>query len=225
LKIIGYFILNASFSSFNFLAIIKVVCAIISEIIHRYFTVAYPVNLTLKFNSQFANICLLIIFLIKTYFMATGVLGDVKYSILNPQKFIKLNGNSWVLMDGRNINNSDLFKETGMTMLPDARGVFLRSMNVGRDTTQGDPDGNTRLAGSYQGDEVKAHTHQYSDAYYAEYIGGNQGLAGNKGDWDYDNGRIANMQTTQPSGIAESRPRNICVFVYIKIMIKDDSSQ
>lgn len=145
-----------------------------------------------------------------------GRIGDVKYSVLNPENFVRENGKGWVLMDGRNINNTDLFRLTRLNNIPDGRGVFIRNMNAGRSVAEGDPAGN-RAMGSYQADEIKTHTHQYSDAHYAEVNCGNQGLFGNKGESDNDNGRCVTTQTTVASGGPESRPRNIALYAYIKV--------
>lgn len=143
--------------------------------------------------------------------MAQGVIGDVKHSILNPERFINLNGKGWVLMDGRNINNSDLFRLTGMTMLPDARGVFIRAMNENRDPEDGDSDGN-RIIGKYQKDSVGPHAHRY---YYPGYHGSDK----------YEGGGVYRRvmleeggdRSTSDTETKETKPRNITLYVYIKI--------
>lgn len=143
--------------------------------------------------------------------MATGILGDVKNSILDPQKFVRLNGAGWVLMDGRNINNSDLFHLTGMTMIPDARGVFIRSMNENRDTNLGDTEGN-RSVGVYQTDEVKQHNHQYTDIFNPDDVesdNSSERAAGVR--------ENAVVKTTSDYGGKETRPRNIALYTYIKV--------
>lgn len=155
--------------------------------------------------------------------MPTGILGDVKYSTLNPEKFIQLHGKSWVLMDGRNINNTDLFKLTQMSMLPDARGVFLRSMNVNRDSNEGDSDGDRPL-GSYQPDEFKAHKHDVIDnghnhgLKYTLNQGTNVGASGAEATTlgaGYINGHANIAESTK--GGRETRPRNISLYVYVKV--------
>lgn len=83
----------------------------------------------------------------------SGTLGDVKYSILAPTQFQKLNGNEWRLMDGQSIVGTKLSQMTGKSALPDARGMFIRGMNANREFPFGDLDGN-RPVGSEQNDMV-----------------------------------------------------------------------
>ena len=166
-------------------------------------------------KSKIFLIALLIVGTATTY-AQRAKLGEVRYSLLDPEKFINLNGKSWVLMDGRNISGTDLAELTSATNIPDGRGVFIRGANAKRDPQSGDPDGD-RPVGSFQRDEVVQHSHVYSDAHFAEINGGNQGLQGNKGDSDYDNGRLATNQTTQVTGGAETRPRNIVLYSYLKV--------
>jgi hypothetical protein len=84
---------------------------------------------------------------------SSGTLGDVKYSILAPTEFQKLNGNEWKLMDGQSIVGTKLSQMTGRSALPDARGMFIRGMNANREFPFGDLDGN-RPVGSEQNDMV-----------------------------------------------------------------------
>ena len=58
----------------------------------------------------------------------------MKQSILPEPVFQTLHGSQWVLMDGRNVVSSDLYKLGYLgvnTCIPDARGRFLRSFNGG----------------------------------------------------------------------------------------------
>jgi len=149
----------------------------------------------------------------------------------------------WVVCDGKLYNRADtaykkLFNAIGVSWggdgvnkfaVPDLRGLFLRGVseksNVDPDTllrTKSRPDLNSsgnggNAVGSKQQDDIKEHTHKYQDAYFAEVNCGNQGLEGNKGESDNDNGRCANEQTTAPSGGAETRPKNAYVYYIIKL--------
>lgn len=143
--------------------------------------------------------------------MATGTLGDVKYSILNPERFVNLNGKGWVLMDGRNINNTDLFKLTGMNMLPDARGVFVRAMNENRDPEDGDSDGN-RIIGTYQVDSVGPHLHKY---YFPGYHSSDKYEGG--GNYRRVMLEEGGERNTSASDSKETKPRNIALYVYVKV--------
>ena len=70
--------------------------------------------------------------------ISKGSLGDVKYSILPPEQFKKLNGNGWQWMDGSDIDKTDLHDFliaerlqgilTNGKKLPNANGMFIRSM-------------------------------------------------------------------------------------------------
>lgn len=149
----------------------------------------------------------------------------------------------WVVCDGQLYDRTErayvnLFDAIGVSWggdggnkfaVPDLRGLFLRGVT---DNTDVDPNATEReksrpdlnssgnggnAVGSKQKDEIKQHTHIYSDAHYAEVNCGNQGLFGNKGDSDGDNGRCTTNQTTNPTGGAESRPKNAYVYYLIKL--------
>ena len=144
----------------------------------------------------------------------SGSLGDVRYSVLPPANFRNLNGDGWQLMDGRNINGSDLCTEFGTCQIPDARGVFIRGMNVGRDQASGDPEGN-RGVGSYQSDNIESHTHGLHHRIIGDTRGGfTHGVAAGGGSGSiHDIG----IRTTDAKGGNETRPRNIALYVYIKV--------
>ena len=135
----------------------------------------------------------------------SGNLGDVKYSILDPEQFTKENGPGWVIMQGQSIAGSDLTLITGQKKLPDSRGVFIRGMNLGRDAKSGDSDGN-RLVGSYQWDSFKKHNHPYTNP---------QGTQ-NLGHFNSDGWEGKRDRTGQVGG-DETRPKNITLYIYIKI--------
>jgi len=148
--------------------------------------------------------------------VSEGKIGDVKYSVLEPTKFTKINGEGWVLMDGRSIEGSDLFTETGFKTAYDAQGVFIRGLNLKRDVKTGDPDGEKRLLGSYQWDMVIDHKHTFKGTGTGPRLGG-----------DYKGNGVAlqQMETANPistngdiptSG-SETRPKNIALYTYIKI--------
>lgn len=134
-----------------------------------------------------------------------GALGDVKYSVLEPGLFKKINGDGWVPMDGRIIAGDDLEKRTGMKSIPDARGIFIRGMNLGRDINTGDPDGDKNV-GRYQTDGVGPHKHRIAGG--ANGPGAHSTVGGNMEPFVSDDG----LNT-----LPETRPRNIALYVYIKI--------
>ncbi|RKR83056.1 hypothetical protein BDD43_3256 [Mucilaginibacter gracilis] len=159
---------------------------------------------------------------------STDSLGDVKYSILSPDQFKKVNGNGWVLLDGRKVDGSQLQKRFSIINIPDARGMFLRGLNYDRQDASIDPFfkeyGRVRLVGQFEADIVGPHNH---------------GWTGNAGD-GYPNKAEQHhspesMRSTDPtqksyhyprgseydyavSGVGnETRPRNIAFYIYIKI--------
>ena len=145
--------------------------------------------------------------------ISSGNIGDVKYSILQPFKFSQVNGPGWVLMDGRNIEGSNLAIISGLKEIYDARGVFIRGVNQNRDDGKGDVQINRRV-GSYQSDTFKKHKHEYLFPSSINSHGGNDG----GGRWAGD---MTDRSTTFKGG-DETRPRNIALYVYIKICKSGD---
>lgn len=157
--------------------------------------------------------------------MAQNDLGDLRFSILRPDVFQKLNP-GWILLAGQAMErNWDLYRllteehlladpqyRNLVNNLPDARGVFLRGKNEGRETAQGDPDGDTHIVGDQQMDAIKKHTHSYLKGYYPEAgkSGGGEPVV-----WSAN----TSVQTDANSdGADETRPRNITVYIYIKVV-------
>src|SRR5689334_21752121 len=87
-----------------------------------------------------------------------GLLGEVRYSILDEPTFQKLYGVEGILMDGRNISGTDLHRLVNVTSIPDARGVFLRGKNNGRGDGAQNPDGDLAI-GTLQWDQNQSHNH------------------------------------------------------------------
>jgi hypothetical protein len=85
----------------------------------------------------------------------SGKIGDVVDSLLGEAAFQALRDTTWALMDGRSLIGTDLGNLTGMTVLPDTRGTYLRACDNGRGL---DPNGQ-RNPGDYVGDQVGSHTH------------------------------------------------------------------
>jgi hypothetical protein len=51
-------------------------------------------------------------------------IGRIQYSMLTKEQFVLVNGDSWVLMDGKPYQGSDYHKLTGRKNVPDIRGKF-----------------------------------------------------------------------------------------------------
>lgn len=165
------------------------------------------------------------------YTIKNGAVGDVKYSILAPAEFIRANGSGWILMDGATsqqskeiFENSILHDSLGIQILPDGRGMFIRGMNENRDPTTGDADGN-RNAGSEQRDGLKKHQHQVKNIHGEVSPGGGYAVSIlNKNDPNF---RVASQDATESdiydvanqvvSQSNETRPRNIALYMYIKV--------
>jgi len=146
----------------------------------------------------------------------TGALGDVKYSILEPDDFQEVNGDCWTLMDGKNLDPSSELADKGFTFLPDARGVFIRSYD-NRQTNRQDVDRNFgEPIGYYQTDQFKAHSHSNANI-------SARGFPDGSGD------RTTNYYLMHPSkgsdyimpmgssGGSETRPKNITLWTYVRI--------
>lgn len=154
-------------------------------------------------------------------------IGDVKYSILPLNAFHKTQKGSWALLDGKPIAEDqklytfleqefllDNFKDiNGNAKLPDARGNFIRSMNIngqGNDLQEG------RIVGSYQKDALKKHKHPLQNVIYKH-------RRSFKGEADKDHtlkhayGTVWASETKDTGDAAESRPKNIALYCYIKV--------
>ena len=156
-----------------------------------------------------------------------GQLGEIRQSILNVTSFTRLYGRGWVLMDGRDIKGTDLYREglwNGVN-IPDARGVFLRGRNYDRDPGTGNPAADLSV-GSYQNDDITGHQHALvSDAgIFASVPMANAELkAGIEPnpiaftDGQRDGITRLHSFATQPTGGSETRPRSIIVNTFIKV--------
>lgn len=156
-----------------------------------------------------------------------GNLGEIRQSILPVDAFQRIYGDGWILMNGANIEGTDLYKE-GLwadKTIPDARGVYLRSMNHRRDRAIGNPRGDEELCGTYLADQLARHSHTIEvdgsvfvsrEKLRCEHPGGLT-----PGPW-FDNNGATGMQrvdvrNTGQLGDQETRPRSILVNTFIKV--------
>ncbi len=151
--------------------------------------------------------------------LTTSGIGDVKQSILSLSKFQQLNGDGWVLLENKTKSQLGLTTEISIfdyldssnhstTILPDGRGLFLRSANNGRSDGYQDPVPN-RTLGSAQLDEFKSHTHNSMQSPLGMWAHGPS-----------NNDRGANepyLTNSSATGGDETRPKNIAVNTFIKI--------
>jgi hypothetical protein len=143
-------------------------------------------------------------------------IGTIIASMLKPEDFKKqftTDADNWKLADSSTAN-SEYFNVTGNANLPDLRGRFLRGMNEAIDSSKGDPDGNKRTVGSYQCDTVKNHNHN-SGIFNNLLCATGFNTAPGFGTGNYPD--ILQRNTILPYGGAETRPRNVAVYWYIRV--------
>ncbi len=120
-----------------------------------------------------------------------GFIGEIRYSILDELQFQRLYGTNWVLMAGQSIEESELARLSGMTHVPDPRGLYLRVNNSGRKDEKGNPDGDLKV-GTLQNDEFNSHTHGVNDNGHThpQNVAANfqHGGTGTMTDWNGQNG-------------------------------------
>lgn len=145
-------------------------------------------------------------------------IGTIIGSMLSPEQFAQrfpAEALLWKLADSGKAS-TDFFNATDCANLPDFRGRFLRGMNVGIDSAKGDPDGNNRPAGSFQTDMVKSHNHDNSGFNRLLAV---DGMNTNNGSVDLGSNEVdlLNSAPILPYGGAETRPRNVAVYWYVKV--------
>ncbi len=136
--------------------------------------------------------------------------GSIIASYLSPQQMKEKYGNEWVLADGRDIStDTEFYKTTGKTKLPDLRGMFIRGLNVGRNDKDRDPN-NKRVVGDYQPDAFQRHDHAIVTAgvWGRSFQGENSGP---KTAYKLD-GKTGETGTEE-----ETRPKNVALYYYVKI--------
>lgn len=175
--------------------------------------------------------------------LCSGAVGDIKYSILNPTEFAKVNGSCWVPMDGRSISGSVLATH-GVTSIPNAGGFFLRAQEFGSHGTSPSSDKDperttTSNIAEIQNDEFKAHIHPFdletsesglhAHWYHDRRIdeSSNSGVyADGDGTGERDDLRATDQGGNHShtitgnilsSGGSETRPKNLNFWIYIRI--------
>lgn len=149
-----------------------------------------------------------------------GAIGDVKYSVLAPDKFKEHNGEGWVLMDNNMPISGSKLGDEGILELPDARGMFIRGLNLDRDDELADPylkeKSQARVLGDYQADSFKSHQHSLNYAIGFSNLGNGHPfrISGDDGGpW----GGVVYTLTAEATGEIETRPKNIALYIYVKI--------
>jgi hypothetical protein len=164
----------------------------------------------------------------------SGAVGDVKYSILNPEEFRMENGDCWVPMDGRALAPTDRLRmTTGMTNVPNAGGLFIRSQDNSNSDNDPARDHTSPIA-TIQTDNFKTHTHEMTSAgqhshTYPDNVSYTQRLNDGIGDtvWSLEvhntptspstSAAGEHVHTINSTGGAETRPKNLNLWTYIRI--------
>ncbi len=153
-----------------------------------------------------------------------GAVGDVKYSILPLDQFRQENGDCWVLMNGAGLSSdTKLNAAYGVAELPDARGLFLRAHDD-RNSNRQDPSRSADTPpGTYVGDEIRSHNHDrgvsHSNSFPEAISDAEQNQSGSVEDRSYFGPTTTSTTgiSIQHTGGAETRPKSINLYVYIRI--------
>jgi len=155
----------------------------------------------------------------------TGAVGDVKWSVLAPDVFQEVNGNCWILMAGQNIASSKLGR-MGFSKVPEGQGMFLRAIDM-RTSGRQDPDRlNGTSPGHYQPDEFRSHVHDGTTDTDTPVDGECASDDDGENDHAYAIGNRHEPRTcpghghdftTNSTGGKETRPKNIALYLYIRI--------
>ena len=177
----------------------------------------------------------------------SGALGDVKHSILNPEQFAQVNGACWVPMDARPLQTSDKLRQiVGISSLPQVGGLFIRTNDYnmsdrrdpGRNTTSVNLQADLMASHNHGMDNQGWHRHglrsntgasdgtsrglraSSCNAVSGNNNGNNSGYPYNfKGNGDpfYMTEEGGHTHNIFSSGGAETRPKNINLWTYIRI--------
>jgi hypothetical protein len=177
--------------------------------------------------------------------VCSGAVGDVKYSILPPDQFKDANGDCWVPLDGRTLASTDALYQQGITMLPNAGGLFLRAQDFAiisgseywkpKNNSDNDPNRTASTAiGSVQNSAFKSHVHTVADDGAHNHSVNRRSNGGiQNGDNDlintdksiigtsyssYAGGHNHTINANSDGGsTSETRPANLNLWVYVRI--------
>lgn len=151
-------------------------------------------------------------------------IGMIISSMLTEIQFQATNGVGWILADGRNVAGSQYATTTGLTTVPDLRGMVLRGKNNGRADGNQNPDGDSAL-GAFQSHQFGSHNHGGGSHAHNMTSNGTNGNAGTAAPYSSVAGpSYTNTDDIQASGTIisteggnETRMKNVTVNHFIKI--------
>lgn len=139
--------------------------------------------------------------------------GTIISSMLIPKAFEAEYGRNWILADGSTVASTSAYaKATGATNVPDLRGVFIRGLNLGRE--HGGDAETARTAGSYQRDALATHQHELTYKRGRTNRSNGGGAPHEVTDDEYDQS-LTTSECVRCD--AETRPRNVGVYFYIRV--------
>lgn len=154
--------------------------------------------------------------------------GSVIYSMLDEATFQSQNTSPtpvrWIIADGRDVTGSVYQNLTGLTTVPDLRGIFVRGKSGSRADGNQNPDGDLAL-GTFTSDKLDSHNHAVSDPGHAHSFD----AAGifNDGGYSDGNNRGAHLTFTTASsttgitisntGGNETAPKSVTLNPFIRI--------
>ncbi len=168
--------------------------------------------------------------------VCSGAVGDVKYSILNPTLFAQVNGDCWVPLNGGDMTDSKLSNITGESNVPDISGLFIRSQEFSGGANNDPNRTSTSPIATFQDQSYQSHNHGVNDPGHSHSINdivlnttccnfgilviGDQPRTVFQNQYDSEN-RTINASSTSisvnNSGGNETRPKNLNVWMYIRI--------
>jgi hypothetical protein len=128
--------------------------------------------------------------------------GTIIHSMLSVAQFSSEYGDNWVIADGRGVIGSRYEQITGVSAIPDMRGVFLRGKGAAYN-----PDGDLAL-GTYSADKYASHSHNVPFGTSGTTIAIYTSTSANT--------RSAQVPT-DVSGGNETSPKSVTVNIFIRI--------
>lgn len=187
----------------------------------------------LKYSSIILAAIVIVFFSFKKTTAEKSEIGDIRYSLLEPEVFEEMN-KGWKLMAGQAMeNNWDLFtlctekklfdKESYAILkdnLPDARGIFLRGMeyksSTERDMFQSEKQ-RMRKIGEYESDTFESHNHNQRLKYHAALNFDDNSFPPSAATHADGRSKVVEGGETGSKGGGETRPKNLAVYIYVKV--------